>query len=113
MAMTNTNIFFSRRRFAQLLGAGAAGAAVAPGVAIAESVLSSATGDVAPALTRVAGTNPATSIVRLSSNENPYGPSPAALQAMTDGFGLAWRYRDEHVDVLVEKLAKLNGIGTN
>ena len=30
-------------------------------------------------------------IVRLSSNENPYGPSPAALKAMTDGFSLAWR----------------------
>ena len=110
--MANTNISFSRRRFAKLLGAGAY-AAVGPGAAIAESVLRSAAGDVAPSLTRIAGPNPATSIVRLSSNENPYGPSPAALKAMTDAFGLSWRYPDEHVDVLVEKLAKLNGVGTN
>jgi|SRR6266516_2665776 len=113
MVMTNTNIVFSRRRFAQLLGAGAACAAVVPGTAIAESVLRSATGDVSPALSGIAGTNPTISIVRLSSNENPYGPSPAALKAMTDAFGLAWRYPDEHVDVLVEKLAKLNGVSTN
>lgn len=50
------------------------------------------------------------SIVRLSSNENPYGPSPAALKAMTDGFSLAWRYPDEHADMLVEELARVNGV---
>jgi histidinol-phosphate aminotransferase len=33
-----------------------------------------------------------------------------ALKAMTDAFGLAWRYPDEHVDTLVEMLAKLNGV---
>src|SRR5205085_8431880 len=35
---------------------------------------------------------------------------PAALQAMTDAFGLAWRYPDEHADALVEALAKLHGV---
>ncbi|HKS09514.1 MAG TPA: aminotransferase class I/II-fold pyridoxal phosphate-dependent enzyme [Pyrinomonadaceae bacterium] len=49
-------------------------------------------------------------IVRLSSNENPYGPSPAALKAMTDGFSLAWRYPDEHADVLAEDLARMHGV---
>ncbi|MFY9820413.1 MAG: aminotransferase class I/II-fold pyridoxal phosphate-dependent enzyme, partial [Thermoanaerobaculia bacterium] len=49
-------------------------------------------------------------IVRLSSNENPYGPSPAAFDAMRDGFGLAWRYPDEHVDALVAELARLHGV---
>jgi histidinol-phosphate aminotransferase len=48
--------------------------------------------------------------VRLSSNENPYGPSPAALRAMTDAFGLAWRYPDEHADMLTAALAKLHGV---
>jgi histidinol-phosphate aminotransferase len=47
-------------------------------------------------------------IVRLSSNENPYGPSPAAFKAMTDGFTLAWRYPDEHADFLVDELVRLN-----
>ncbi|MBV8200943.1 MAG: histidinol-phosphate transaminase [Acidobacteria bacterium] len=48
--------------------------------------------------------------MRLSSNENPYGPSPAAFDAMREAFGLAWRYPDEHVDALVEDLAKLHGV---
>jgi len=46
----------------------------------------------------------------LNSNENPYGPSPLALKAMTDAFSLAWRYPDEHADALVEQLAKVNGV---
>ena len=52
-------------------------------------------------------------IVRLSSNENPYGPSPAALRAMTDGFGLAWRYPDEHADMLAETLARVNNVSVD
>lgn len=51
-----------------------------------------------------------TPIVRLSSNENPYGPSPAALKAMTDGFSLAWRYPDEYADMLADELARLHGV---
>jgi histidinol-phosphate aminotransferase len=33
-----------------------------------------------------------------------------ALKAMTDAFSLAWRYPDEHADLLVETLAKVNGV---
>jgi histidinol-phosphate aminotransferase len=33
-----------------------------------------------------------------------------ALKAMTDAFSLAWRYPDEHADLLVETLAKINGV---
>ncbi len=91
--MTTTSI--SRRRFAQLLGAGAACAVVRPALSFAaQPVAQSATG----------------SVVRLSSNENPYGPSPKALKAMNDAFGLAWRYPDEHADLLIEALAKINGV---
>jgi histidinol-phosphate aminotransferase len=89
----------SRRRFAQLLGAGAAVAVVKPPLSFAkptQSVGASSTG----------GRN----IVRLSANENPYGPSPKAFQAITDSFGLACRYPDEHNNVLIEKLAKLNDV---
>ena len=50
------------------------------------------------------------SVVRLSSNENPYGPSPKAFKAMSDAFGLACRYPDERAEVLVESLARLNGV---
>src|SRR6266566_4782805 len=88
-------ISISRRRFAQLLGAGAAAAVVRPTLSFAgspEQVASS-------------------KVVRLSANENPYGPSPKALKAMSNAFGLASRYPDDHNNVLIDKLAKINGVG--
>ena len=91
----------TRRGFTQMLGAGAALAALRPPFALGASARR----------TRVAGV--ASPAVRLSSNENPYGPSPAALTAMTEAFGLAWRYPDEHQDALIEELAKLHGVGAN
>jgi len=39
-------------------------------------------------------------IVRLNANENPYGPSPAAIAAMRDAFGMSARYPDDEVDNL-------------
>jgi histidinol-phosphate aminotransferase len=50
-------------------------------------------------------------VVRLSSNENPYGPPPAAFAAKRDAFDSAWRYPDEREDVLVEALAAAHGVG--
>ena len=88
----------SRRRFAQLLGVGAAAVVVRPPFSFAKPTQ--------------AVTTPLTEggIVRLSANENPYGPSPKALQAMTESFGLACRYPDEHNNLLIDKVAKLNGV---
>jgi histidinol-phosphate aminotransferase len=88
-------ISISRRKFAQLLGTAAAAALARP--AISSAKLSE----------HIAATG---GVVRLSANENPYGPSPKALKAMTDSFGLACRYPDEHNNVLIDKLAKLNGV---
>jgi len=88
----------SRRSFSTLIGVSAAYAAVRrPEVRAAR---------------RMPGVRPSlpASVVRLSSNENPYGPSQAALKAMTDGFSLAWRYPDEHADVLVDELARMNNV---
>jgi histidinol-phosphate aminotransferase len=93
-AMTTNSI--SRRRFAQLLGVGAASAVARPALTLAKSVQ--------PRAAQPAG------IVRLSSNENPYGPSPKALEAMSDSFGLACRYPDAHADTLVASLAKMNNV---
>lgn len=92
---------FSRRGFTKLLGAGAAYAVLRPA-----NVLP-ATRPLPPAI--LTGATPA-GAVRLSSNENPYGPSPGALKAMTASFGLAWRYPDEHQDQLGDELAKLNNV---
>ena len=88
----------SRRRFAQLLGVGAAAVVVRPPFSFAKP-----TQAIATPLTEGG-------IVRLSANENPYGPSPKALQAMTESFGLACRYPDKHNDLLIDKVAKLNGV---
>jgi histidinol-phosphate aminotransferase len=85
----------SRRKFAQLLGIGTAAAMIRPPTSFA-------------AATRAHSA--ATGLVRLSSNENPYGPSLKAHQAMSNAFGLCCRYPDEHADVLIEALAKLNGV---
>lgn len=88
----------SRRKFAQLLGAGAAAAVARPALSFAAAPAAGS-----PAMAK------ASAVVRLSSNENPFGPSPKALKAMSDAFGLACRYPDEYADTLVESLANLNG----
>jgi histidinol-phosphate aminotransferase len=94
-------ISISRRDFARLLGAGAAAAVVRPQITFAKPSQSTTT-------SLADG-----GIVRLSANENPYGPSPKAFQAMTDSFRLACRYPDGHNSVLIDKLAKLNGVDHN
>src|SRR6266550_8593016 len=85
----------SRRKFTQLLGVGAAGAVVRPAFSFATEPVSKSM---------------ANGVVRLSANENPYGPSPKALKAMNDAFNLSCRYPDEHNDLLIDALAKLNGV---
>src|SRR6266850_1088417 len=91
----------SRRRFAHLVGAGAAYAvarrATLPGMSL-------------PAAESTLNPKPISGALRLNSNENPYGPSPMALKAMTDAFSLAWRYPDEHAETLIDTLAKVNGV---
>src|SRR5262245_19610473 len=91
-------ISISRRDFARLLGVGAAAAVVGPRVSFAKPIQP------------VMAPSAEGSIVRLSANENPYGPSPKAFQAITDSFSLACRYSDEHNNVLIDKLAKLSGV---
>ncbi len=86
----------SRRRFAQLLGAGAAAAVTRPTFALAREHAATPSG-----------------MVRLSSNENPFGPSAKALRAITESFELACRYPDDQADLLVESLAKENRVKAN
>ncbi len=90
----------SRRKFAQLLGAGAACFVARPALSFVDE----------PEVTESTGEN---IMVRLSANENPYGPSPDALKAMTDAFPLSCRYPDRHMDELIDALAKLNDVNRN
>jgi histidinol-phosphate aminotransferase len=83
----------SRRRFALSLGA-ALGATV---------VRASASAAAAP--------EPAApAVIDLSSNENPYGPSPLALEAMTRSQAVAARYPDAAEQATVEAVARLHGV---
>lgn len=81
---------FSRRDFARLLGAGAAIAAV-PRLALGRPVEN----------------------VRLSANENPYGPSPAAMKAIMAALGSVNRYPDETEEAFANDVAKLHGVTTD
>jgi histidinol-phosphate aminotransferase len=91
----------SRRGFANILGTSFAYAALKPSLSMS-----------APALRLMSPASKAAAVVRLSSNENPYGPSPMALKAMTEAFNLAWRYPDEHEQSLVDAVAKMHGVAT-
>ncbi len=82
---------FSRRHFALLLGAGAAVAAFPAAVA------------------RNAPGGP----VLLNSNENPYGPSPAAMKAIRDSLGEVFRYPDDAEGALAEAVARHHGLSTS
>src|SRR5262245_44769652 len=50
------------------------------------------------------------SLVRLDSNENPYGPSPAARQAILASVGEAPRYADATIETLTNQLAAHEGV---
>src|SRR5437588_8349899 len=91
------NMSISRRKFTHLLGIGAAVALVRPRVTIAAEAAT------VPAKTKPGG-------VRLSANENPYGPSANAHEAMKNAHGVCNRYPDEANDVLIDKIAKINNI---
>jgi histidinol-phosphate aminotransferase len=53
---------------------------------------------------------PGAPLIDLSSNENPYGPSLQALEAMTRCQSVACRYPDDVEKRVVEAIAKLHGI---
>lgn len=49
-------------------------------------------------------------IIKLASNENPFGPSPLAIEAMRRALAEAWLYPDGSGHVLKHKLAKNLGV---
>src|ERR1700740_24233 len=97
------NISISRRKCAHLLGIGAAAAVVRP-------ALSFGTKPSAIGLSSPQATSATTGVVRLSANENPYGPSPKGHKSMTNSFDQCSRYPDVQNEVLIDKLAKINGV---
>lgn len=86
----------SRRRFAQLLGAGAAFSLARPALSLAREPVVAAG-----------------RFVLLNSNENPFGPSAKALAGIPEAFEFACRYPDEHAEQLIDTLARSNGVGAD
>ena len=84
----------SRRRFVSAFGAAVGVAAVRPPAA-AEGAPHDAAGP---------------RVVDLSSNENPYGPSPEALEAMTRSQAVAARYPDASERQTIEAIARHHGV---
>ncbi len=56
---------------------------------------------------------PPGTLVKLSSNENPYGPSKKVRQALIDNFDSVCRYPFEDRAVLQKKLAEKEGVTTD
>lgn len=84
----------SRRLFARSLGTGLGAALFGPRLD-------------APADARVPKGQPEDAI-QLNSNENPYGPAPGALDAMTASQKVAARYPDAVEKRLVDALAAMH-----
>ncbi len=92
----------TRRAFLRAVGAGSAAAALP---LVSARGLEAALEDgfrVAPA-----GAEPA---IRLDSNENPNGPAPEVLRALTSAFGEAGRYPDFVLDDLYAALSEHLGV---
>lgn len=62
------------------------------------------------AIAPAAATSTTDAIARLSSNENPMGPSPKARQAMVEAFEWGCRYPHSYATALAEKIAKKHGV---
>jgi histidinol-phosphate aminotransferase len=108
----------SRRDFVRSVGAALGAAVIAPRIADAGAPVAlgiaggtasrSASAPAVHAARRHAGLPPGA--VRIDSNENPYGPSAKALEAMTRSQGVAARYPDALEDEVSAMLAKLHGV---
>jgi histidinol-phosphate aminotransferase len=90
---------FSRRL---ILGAAAGGAALS----VARSAMAAAA-DPAPLL------GPAPGVARLGLNENPYGPAPSAIKAMTEALSTGAYYPFGGVQRLMEMIAERHGVTTD
>ena len=101
----------SRRAFARMLGIGTGVAAVATFSPIAARGMEehSASPIPFPAASPKRLPRDPENLILLNSNENPYGPSEAAREAMVEGFDIACRYPDFYIAHLEEMLAQFHG----
>ena len=90
---------FSRRDFSRTIGQSLALAVAAPHLLAPD------------AKHREPASSPsASAVIRISANENPYGPSPKAIAVMAACGGIAARYPDVAHREMCDALAKLHGV---
>ena len=95
----------NRRAFVQTLGVGAVGMAVARESAAAAAAQSRFGASPLNAIRAVIG-----SPIRIGSNENPYGPGPAALAAVAATAAGSNRYPGAAVQALINVIAEKHGV---
>lgn len=99
----------SRRAFARTLGLSAGAVLLAPQLAARGWEERMGTGEQFERV-KLLPKDPR-NLILLNSNENAYGPSRAALEAMVEAHSVAMRYPDYWADLLREKLASFHGVG--
>lgn len=99
---------FSRREFSRTLGRSLAAIWAAPGVLRAATGAASSAPTIRENANAFGTTNE--KMIRISANENPYGPSPKAKAALDVCDGVAARYPDGAHGAMGEELAKYHGV---
>ena len=94
--MSSTPGKLSRRQFAGRVGAAVGAVLVAP--------------EIMRSVADARQPRGAESAIQLNANENPYGPSEKAREAMTRSQAVAARYPDAYESLMVEEIAKLHGV---
>lgn len=94
------NAYYSRRDFSRTIAQSVALALAAPGVRGVRAI--------APA--GVTATSGAPQKILLNFNENPYGPTPKALEALSTCGHVAARYPDAAYEQVQDALAELHGV---
>ena len=92
----------SRRAYLKMAGLGAAGL----GTAALTSAWAAKSPPIETSTALQANRNPG----KLSSNENPWGPSPRAIEAMQREIGFVNRYADEKAFEFVQQIAAQEGV---
>ncbi len=104
----------SRRAWLRTTSVGVGGALLVPSAlqALGRSAVSAAPNDLHAYAQQVAAERAAAGAVRLQSNENPYGMSPRAKQAMMDAWDEHNKYGSPAIALLKETYAKHVGVPT-
>src|SRR5262245_27887779 len=110
---TMIETLLTRRRFAGSLAAAAAAFLARPAAAAKSGTAGTQPAEAAPPAAKAPAAAPAAAgprAIHLDSNENPYGPPPAALEAMLASRARAARYPDPLETPLTEDLARHHGV---